>query len=298
MTRLQKKCLIFSMGLHGLVAVILFASAGFSSSPPPMDLQVMTLIPANIVDRAGTGGGTPVVSLSPQAQPPSHAQPQPPPPPQPPKVQAEQVERAQIPTPVHRKETLRPLPEPDDSKNMALESKPSAPKPSPHHKIQVSYTEANAATSTRKTEKSPSSVSPARAEARRLKEIENTFAELASGVRSSGSPNTIVDVEGIGGGAAFAGYREVVYSYYYRAWITPDNAASRLASVDAKVTIARDGRIIFAELVRPSDDRALDKSVERALREVTKLPPFPASATDTQRTFVIRFNLEAKEMTG
>jgi len=143
-----------------------------------------------------------------------------------------------------------------------------------------------------------SSQSSARAEGRRLKEIENALANLASGVRSSGSQSPIVDVEGIGGGEAFAGYRDVVFSAYYHAWITPDNAASRLGAADAKVTIARDGSILFAELVRPSDDKGLDRSVERALREVTKLPPFPASTRDTQRTYVIRFSLEAKEMTG
>jgi TonB family protein len=64
------------------------------------------------------------------------------------------------------------------------------------------------------------------------------------------------------------------------------------------VTIARDGSIISAELVNPSGGTALENSVQGALRRVTKLPPFPASARDTQRTFVIRFNLQAKEMSG
>jgi len=300
MTRLQKKCLFFSLGLHGLLTVILFASAGFSSNPPPMDLQVLTMIPANIVDKAGSGGGTPVVNLTPQppAQPKPQPQSQPLPPAQPQTVKTEKAERVQIAAPPEHKETIRPLPVPDDTKELTLESKPKPPKPSSRHEIHPTYTEASDAKSVKKTAKSPSSTSPARSEARRLKEIENSLAALASNVRSSGSPNTIVDVEGIGGGAAFANYRDVVFSFYYRAWITPDNAASRLSSADAKVTIARDGRIISAELVRSSDDRALDKSVERALREVTKLPPFPASTEDTQRTFVIRFNLEAKEMTG
>jgi TonB family protein len=298
MTRLQKKCMIFSVGLHGLLAVILLASAGFGSSPPQMDLQVLTLIPANIVDRAGTGGGTPVLTPAPQLQ----RQPQPEPAPQ--RVQTEQVERVQVPTPPQRKETTRPLPEPDDSKEVTLESKPKTPKPSTHHEVQVSYAPANAAASRKKPEKissaeTSSSSSSARAEARRLKEIENSLAELASGVRSSGSPNTIVDVEGIGGGEAFAGYRDVVKAYYYRAWVAPDNIANRLATADAKVTIARDGSVISAELARPSGDSALDKSVERVLREVTKLRPFPASARDTQRTFSLRFSPEeAKEIAG
>jgi periplasmic protein TonB len=295
MTRLEKKCMVFSVGLHGLLAVILLASAGFGSNPPQTDLQVLTLIPANIVDRAGAGGGTPVPSPSPQLQ----RQPQPEPAPQ--TVQTEQVERVQVPTPPQRKETTRPLPEPDDSKDVTLESKPKTPKPSTHHEVQVSYTPANAATSRKKPEKTSSSETPstARAEARRLKEIENSLAELASGVRSSGSPNTVVDVEGIGGGEAFAGYREVVKAYYYRAWVAPDNMGNRLATADARVTIARDGSVISAELARPSGDSALDKSVERVLRDVTKLRPFPASTHDTQRTFSLRFSPEeAKEIAG
>ena len=178
-----------------------------------------------------------------------------------------------------------------------MESKPKPAKRPPRHEVKPSYTLAHATTSAKKPQTNQSSQSSAHTEARRLKEIENALADLASGVRSSGSPNNIVDTEGIGGGEAFAGYRDVVYSAYYRAF-RPDDAASRQSVAEAKVTIARDGSIIVAELVRPSDDKALDRSVERALREVTKFPPFPPSTRDTQRTFVIRFNLEAKEMSG
>jgi TonB family protein len=302
MTRLQKKCMVFSLGLHSLLAVILVASAGFGTAPPPQDLQVLTMIPANIVDKAGSGGGTPVVNLiQPQTVRPA-AQPAPQPQPvQPEKV--EHVEHVQAPTPPQRKEVTRPPPEPDEPKDLTMDSKLKAPRPSPKHEIRVSYTPINAKTTSRKkplkdTAAATETYTSARAEARRLKEIESSLAELASGVRNSGSPNTIVDVQGIGGGPAFAGYRNVVFTYYYRAWVTPDGSSSRLASADAKVTIARDGSIVSAELVRSSDDRALDKSVERALRAVTKLPPFPPEAQDEQRTFVIRFSLDAKELAG
>jgi len=297
MTRLQKKCLILSLGLHGLVAVVLLASAGFSSHPPQTDLQILTMIPANIVDRAGSGGGTTVVNLAPQPQ--VQAQPRPQPPPQPQVVRTEQVERAPTPTPRQIKEIKRP--EPEEVVESGLEPAPKPRKRPARHEIRPSYTMANATTKVKKTDRSPSSEtseSSARADARRLKDIQSSLAQLAAGVRGSGSPNAIVNTEGIGGGEAFAGYRDVVFSAYYHAWITPDNAASRMASADAKVTIARDGNIISAELVRPSDDKALDNSVLEALRRVTKLAPFPASTRDTQRTFVIRFNLEAKEMSG
>jgi TonB family protein len=297
MTRLQKKCMVLSLGLHGLLGVILFASAGFGSRPEPTeDLHVLTMISAKIVDRAGSGGGTTVVNLTPQPPAPPRAQSQP----QPQPVHVEQVHPEPVrPTPHPHPEITHTLPTPDDSKEVSLEPKPKISKRHPQHEVQVSYTPAHTATKSKKSETTQSSESSARTEARRLKEkIENSLAELASGVRSSGSQNAIVDVEGIGGGEAFAGYRDVVFSAYYHAWITPDNAASRLGTADAKVTILRDGSIFSAELVRPSDDKGLDKSVERALHEVTKLPPFPASTRDAQRTYVIRFSLEAKEMTG
>jgi TonB family protein len=297
MTRLQKKCMVFSLGAHVLLAVMLFASAGFGSRPEPTeDLHVLTMISANIVDRAGSGGGTTVVNLKPQPQ----AQPrsQSPPQPQPPATHAEQARPEPVrPTPHPRLEPTHPQPTPDDTKELSLESRPKISKRH-SHEVQVDYTPARSVTKSKKTETNQSSESSARAEARRMKEIESSLGQLASGVRSSGSQDPIVDTEGIGGGEAFAGYRDVVFSAYYHAWITPDNAASRTDTADAKVTIARDGSIMSAELVRPSDDKALDKSVERALREVTKLPPFPASTRDTQRTYVIRFSLEAKEMTG
>jgi TonB family protein len=294
MTRLQKKCMMFSLGLHGVLAVILLASAGFGTLPPRADLQIMTIIPANIVDRAGAGGGTPGVKLAPQPQAQAPAQPRA----QAPTLRAQPVARPRQPTPRAEPETTRPLPAPEKSEVVALEPKPKPQKPRSGHEVHVSYTLATAATKAKRSSKSPPSESSARAENRRLEAIANSLNDLAAGVRSSGSPNTTVDTEGIGGGEAFAGYRDVVASYSYRAWIPPDNSASRLSAPDARVTIARDGSIISAELMRPSGDRALDLSVERALRDVIKLPPFPASTRDTQRTYVIRFSLEAKEMSG
>ena len=76
--------------------------------------------------------------------------------------------------------------------------------------------------------------------------------------------------------------------------VTPD----RLATADARIVVARDGSIISAELVRRSGNPQVDRSVERALRAVTKLPPFPAGSHDEERTFTIQFDLQSKEGTG
>jgi TonB family protein len=299
MTRLQKKCLLFSLGLHGLLAVILIGSAGFGSRPQQVELQILHFIPANIVDRAGAGGGAQVVNPPLQPQVPAPPRVQSPPQTQPQAVHVEltHVETAR-PKPLPRPEPTPAPPEKEDSKELAMESKSKSSHERPRHEVKPTYTLAHTSTHAKKPQADQSSQSMARAEARRLKAIENALNGLASDVRSSGSQSPIVDTEGIGGGEAFAGYRDVVFSYYYHAWITPDDAANRLGAADAKITILRDGSILSAELVHPSDDKSLDRSVERVLREVTKLPPFPASTQDRQRTYVIRFSLEAKELSG
>jgi len=300
MTRLQKKCMVFSLGLHGLLGVILIASAGFGSRPEPTEeLHLLNIIPANIVDRAGAGGGTTVVNATPKlaAQPPAQAQPQPQSQPQPTHVEHTRPEPEHPAPQPHREITLQ-RPTPDKTQELSLDAKPKVSKPRPPHEVKPTYPWTHDSKITKRSESKESSESLARAQALRLKEIENSLGELASGVRKSGSSDPIVDTEGIGGGEAFAGYRDVVFNVYYHAWITPDNAANRLGTADAKITIARDGSIISAELVRPSDDRALDKSVKRVLREVTKLPAFPASTHDAERTYIVRFSLEAKELAG
>jgi len=291
MTRLQKKCFVFSLALHGLLAGIVFLSAAFRTRPENPSLQVLSIIPANLLDRAGAGGGTP---------PPSPARPlEPAPAPQ----VVTRVETPKLtPTP---KQPEPPLPQhetpvaPPETPVMPRET--AAPRPAkPPHEVHVSYVPASSLTSKKKTaENSQTAQSSAAAEQKRLKQVEQSLSQLASGVQSSAAEKTVVDITGIGGGGeVFAGYKEAVYSIYYRAWITQDSVAEGVAGAEARVEVARDGTILKAELVTASGDRSLDKSVERALRTVTKLPPFPEGARDEQRTFRIRFNLDAKRATG
>ncbi len=297
MNRLQKKCLSFALGLHGLVVLILLVGPGFRSRPQPADLQIMTIIPARILDRAGAGGGSPMVTVN---QPPAAAPVpvQPKPQPLPPVVYTPPVERPRRPTPPRREEVEPPKPEPRPSDDLLLEPKEKPHKP--RHEITTDYTPANEAKTSKKADKDQSREKQSRekqareaaerAEAQRLREIQESLGQLAKGVKSSGAPNTAVDVAGIGGGEAFASYRNVIFNAYYHAWITPDSLSDRTAEADAKVTIARDGSILSAEIVRPSGNGVLDRSVERALRAVTKLPPFPTEARDQERTFTIQFS--------
>jgi TonB family protein len=296
MNRVQKKCMAFSLGLHGLLGIILIASAGFGTHSQPADAQIMTMIPANIVDRPGAGGETAAVNAMPAPTPPV-ANSAPVAPPHAQQAQHEPVTQATRP-PARANKEVEP-PEPDKAEHAEAELKPG--KTPKHHEIVPSYEPASAAVSKKQKGKTSSTdtASTARDDARRLGAIAKSLGQLASNVSGSGNPN-IVSTGGIGGGEAYAGYNDAVISIYYHAWITPDSTASRLSSAYADVTVARDGSVISAELVVSSKDRTLDKSVERTLRQVTKLPPFPASSSDTQRTFKLRFNLEAKdkEMSG
>jgi TonB family protein len=304
MTRLQKKCLVCSLSLHGLLAAIVFFSAAFRTRPEESNLQVLSIIPANLLDRAGAGGGTPAASVAP----PQPLLPQTPPE-QPkvvsrvetptPKVQPRELPPTHTPPPKHEEPPppeREPVETPHESA-IAVEQRPAKP----HHEIHVSYVPASSVTKSTKTTENTQAAqaAAASAEQRKLKRVEESLSQLASGVQSSSAEKTVVEVPGIGGGGeVFAEYNAAVYSKYYHAWIAPDSVPDRLTVPVTRVVVARDGSIISAELITPSGEAVLDKSVERALRAVKSLPPFPPAARDEQRVFQIKFSLDAKKASG
>jgi TonB family protein len=307
MNRLQKKCFLFSMVVHGLLALIVLATVAFRTDPVQSDFQIMTLIPARLLDRAGAGGGSPAMTVAPQPQP--QAQPQAQPRPQPPPPQAhpeEQPAPARMPEPVERPQPRQPemtqIAPRRAPEKVELTSDSEEPSPRPikkHHQIKPTFTPVETASATAKASKSRSAEVSARAsETHRLQEIETTLSGLASNVRTRAGQTVALELAGAGGGEAFAGYETAIFNAYFRAWTAPEDLADRLANVDARIVVARDGSVLSAEIVARSGHRELDHSVDQALRVVTKLPPFPESAQDTERTFLIRFNLEAKLSSG
>ena len=88
MNRLQKKCVIATTGVHLLLIVILFVGpAFFYSKPKADDLQVLDVIPANLIDAPFNSG---VANAAPPPPAPA-APPQPPPPPVPEKTETAQT---------------------------------------------------------------------------------------------------------------------------------------------------------------------------------------------------------------
>jgi TonB family protein len=300
MTRLQKKCFLFSAGMHGLLGIILLGSSAFRDKPAAREMVILTMIPPNILDRAGAGGGSLEPSVAPRpAQPVQPAQPA---------VQAPQPVAPQPvtprpiapPQPVEPVERTEPQKVEKEATQPALIPRKVVEKPT--HEIHPTYDPVQPASNKQKPKVSETAVaqsSSQSAEARRFRrQIAESLDALATGVKSSGAQGTAVDMPGQGGGEAFAGYETIIYNRYFHAWITPEGVANKLAGADVKIVVARDGMIISAEIINKSGEPALDKSVERVLRAVTHLPPFPASSHDEQRSFLIRFNLEAKEGSG
>jgi protein TonB len=194
---------------------------------------------------------------------------------------------------------VEPKPERTEPKSVEREL-PRAELPSPKpprkaHEVQVDYTPYKASSKERAKPKTDDAALAAAA--RRERAIKQALQSLQSGLEVKASQRTIVDTKGEGG-EAFADYNTAIGSIYYHAWTTPDNVANKLAEAKVKLVVARDGSIISAEIVNSSGESAVDKSVERTLRAVTRLPEFPSQSHDQQRTLFILFNLEAKAESG
>jgi TonB family protein len=100
MNRLQKKCVIATAGVHLLLLVILFVGpAFFYSKPKADDLQVLDVIPANLIDAPFNSG---VANATPP--PPAPVTPPQPPPPVPEKIEQPKPvkETAKAPMPVEK----------------------------------------------------------------------------------------------------------------------------------------------------------------------------------------------------
>src|SRR5271170_7081456 len=200
MNRLQKKCLMATAGIHLLLLVILFVGpAFFTPKTRTDDLQVLDVIPANLIDAPFNSG---VKNAQP---PPPVVQPAPQPPVPKPAVTP--------PTFAQRLEKLF-TPEPVKPTQNATESQP--------HKIQV-----NTQLTTRTTPKN------SMADSQRARAIKSALQSLKNNLSSA----TEVNLSG-NNSAAYANYGTVVVSVYHNAWTPPDGMASDNVTVQFKVTIA------------------------------------------------------------
>jgi TonB family protein len=268
MNRLQKKCVLATAGVHLLLLVILVVGpAFFQPRSKTDDLQVLDVIPANLIDAAFNSGvrnaqpppPAPVVTPpTPQTQPTLP----PPKPVEPTPTFAERVEK------IFKSEPPKPAPEKVESHKIQINTKPVT-----RHAPRNTTTPDNSAH---------------QAQALR-KAIQN--------LRKNFSPSTTVDMPG-NSSVAYANYASAVKSIYDQAWaqVPLDSVASEDENVKARVVIASDGTMVSARIIDSSGDAALDTSVQKTLERVTFIAPFPEGTTDKQRAYTINFNPQLRKM--
>ena len=310
MNRLERECLAASLVMHTLLLVMVVVGAGFASRHEPTEeVALLTFIPDVLVDAPVMGGGTPQNQT---AAPPPALPPTPPPSrPQQPRLEPPQPD----PEPPRKPEPRKPADDPPPRKPPPSKAREPEPEPEPatspdgelpppKRKIEPNLKPVTRSPDQGKAERERAAkeqAARAQAEAQRMAGIrQQRVNRIVSGLQQNLSGTTSVSTPGTGG-ATYASYTSYVDLVYRSAWapLKPRETTDRTASVLARVVIARDGRVLSHEILKPSGIAALDRSVDAALDRVRSIGrPFPEGTTDTQREFDILFTLESTGPAG
>ena len=274
MTRLLKKCIFLSIGLHVLVAALLIAVAAFFITKPEKVAPTLSMIAPEVLDNLLNPQSAPVqprVTPTPPQPPVQRNRAPEPPTPRPPK------KVAPVPTPTPPK----PLPKKASPTKKTTPPKSTPPKKRPPIKINASTKTVNGGGSTSRSPVAPP-IRPSVNTEGLGKTVKNLRTQLSAGIK--------VNVSGANA-AAFTSYAQYVVSVYRRTWeplIPKTLARSRVAVVS--VTVDRTGKVLSARVVSKTGDAALDRSVQSALDRVRSIgKPFPSGSNDSKRTFTLDF---------
>lgn len=295
MSRLQKKCFIGATGMHCLLLLALAVGPGFFSREQEETLDIITFEPGILTDEKISGGGTPKQATQPQVT-------QPPPQPSPPQAlaqkepQVEKVEKVEKAEPVKVETEKLQRNDPD-----ALAVKPE---PIKKREVQISKKIVKIAkANTQQTSKNNSTTSSdttAKANDALQKAIAKAGNNISSGIASS-AKISISDGPG-GGGVSYANYAQEIQRRYKAAYDRALQAAGDIAdsqtSVETSVAILSNGTVVDSTIVKASGNTALDNLTRRVLDSIREVPPFPAGAKDSRRTFNIIFDLKPKNNLG
>ena len=279
MTRLLKKCIFLSIGLHVLVAALLIAVAAFFITKPEKVAPTLSMISPEVLDNLLNPQSAPMQSrvtpTPPQPPVQRNRAPEPPAPRPPKKV-------APVPTPTPPKKVApKPLPKKASPTKKITPPKSTPAKKRPPIKINASTKTVNGGGSTSRPPVTPAKRPSVNTEGLG-KTVKNLRNQLSAGIK--------VNVSGANA-AAFTSYAQYVVSVYRRTWeplIPKTLARSRVAVVS--VTVDRTGKVLSARVVRKTGDAALDRSVQSALDRVRSIgKPFPSGSNDSKRTFTLDF---------
>ena len=332
MKSLQTKCVFASAAAHGLLLAMLVVGSAFVKAPPKQEnVRFVKLFDASkITDDETQGGGNPNVPSDATPPPPLIQQPAPPVQQEPPiKVEEPKPKvepKKQEPKPVVKKQepkavepppkvTINPNAKKVVPKKQLTEKPPEPVKPKIEVDIKTVKTAKDDPDARRRQQERERAAKEERErrEAERQAEIrahmqaveaanrdykqrQAALSGIVGKVDTGLARTTNIEMPGPGG-EAFINYADLIWSKYYAAWVAPDSRDVRNMT-RVEIVVTKDGRVISSNIIRGSGDAVMDRSVRQALERVTKLPPFPANATDSQRTFRINFELKSKRQFG
>lgn len=310
MSRLQKKCLIASGALHGLlVLVVLTSSAFLLKDEEPVDQQVLTFIPDKLVDEPfqRAGSSAPPAAVQPPAQtqtlPPQVQQPEPESPP--PKKQEEPVKPQPDPP---KKEPVKPRDEPvkeppkKETKVNLTEVKKASVEPKKAEPIKVNTSKlvvrdnSKANADQEKRRQAEAAKAQAALEARRDQALSG-LTDLASKLSTPTVGASSLDLGTVG--VSYASLDSWIRKVYMDSWQKPADVQAGDHSVMVRVVIRRDGTVESHSVTGPSGIARLDKSVRDVLARVKTIGrEFPEGAREEKRSYTIEFNLKATSGAG
>lgn len=271
MGRLKRSCVVGSVVFHTLTLALLFL-APIILAKREEKVEVIDLIPSEIVDQimappAPVAPPTPPAPVPPAPTPPKPTPPKPkptPPDPTPPK-----------PKPV---EPVKPKPKP-------VEVVKPKPKPKPvKPKIKVNLNPTMRKPDTQKIKAQQAAAERARqAEAKRRAALNQSLNNLDSKL----SGRTSVNVPQ--GRYAAANYESLIRRKYVDATIHPGTISGDPV-VKVQLVIARNGNVLSARIIGASGLASWDRAVQKALDRVKRIAPFPAGMSGAKKTFSLNFN--------
>jgi len=316
MTQLvQRRCLVTSAVLHGMLLGALALLSAFSPKvPPPPSQPYILLVPtAENLSANASGGGTPPGAETPKPEAPRAAEtprvitPPPPVRPPPPVVTPRTPPPVERPTPRNRVETSDNIVRNPQATPQDVD--PS--RPTPKKTIEVSANKIRTPKDDRK--KREQAAAEARQEAereaaqreqdrnarldweRRERERRESLSGVVKGLGSSLAPGTKIEIPGPGGGGAVVvNYADYVQSLFQAAWNRnrPATLAAKSAKSRVSLTIRRDGSFAYRVLA-PARIAEVDAAIARILGQQRRLNPLPVELKSDDLEIIITFNLES-----
>ena len=271
MSRLRKKCIIVSMGMHFLLLLVVVFGVAFATSRVKLpETNILTMrIDVDPLEQAQPRQPVQMRNVRPEPLPPT------------PRVKSRQpTPRAVKPEPQKQqplKQPKKPTP-----KKPAQVKKPDR-RPKKPRNISTTVVNRTIGSSTSQPKATPRSLPRSNP----IKVDSNTIKNLRQNL------STTSKVSFRSGTTSYNRYKEWVASLYQQKWnrgLPPKSTSYRGKVIRVRVTVAKNGSVLSARIISRSGMVALDNSVQAALNAVRSIGrPFPPGVKEREQTFMVDF---------